>query len=125
MAIKLANVVQAKAGTATYTTTTAKPLFNLPSGAMITGVKVVGTASNAATTGVLTLRNVPRDTGTAATFCVLDVKSATGVTGCFAITAFSGVAFNRVDVAQTITATYTETGTAASAGSWTVVVEYI
>lgn len=125
MAIKSGNIVQAKVGTAAYTTTSAKGLFTLPSGAMITGVKIFGTASNAATTGVLTFQNVPRDTGTAATFCVADVKTATGNTGLYAITSYSGVAFTRVAVPQTITVVYSETGTAADAGSWTIVVEYL
>ena len=125
MGIKVGNVIQAKAGSAAYTDTTAKTLFTLPAGAMITAVRLVGTASNAATTGVLTLKNVPRDTGTAATFCVADVKTATGNTGNFAITAYSGVAQTRVSVPQTITATYSETGTAATEGAWTIIVEYM
>ena len=125
MAIKNGNVIQAKTGSLTYTTPVNTVVFTLPSGAMPIGVRIFGTASNAATTGVLTFKNIPSDTGVAATFAVADVKTATGNTGLFAITAYSGVAFTRVTVSQTITVSYTETGGAASAGAWTFVLEYL
>jgi hypothetical protein len=126
MAIKNGNVVQAKTGTAAYTDTTAKITFTLPASAMIIGVRVFGTASNAGTTGVLTLKNIPLSTGTPATFAVIDVKTAlSAVTGLFAVTSLSGIAYSRAGEPQQISATYSETGGAGSAGSFTFVVEYL
>lgn len=126
MAIKVGNVVQAKVGTATYLNTAAKVVFTLPTNAMIIGVRVFGTASDATTTGVLTLSNIPFSTGTPAAFAVVDVKTAlSAVTGLFAVTSLSGIAFTKVGESQQITATYSETGTAAAAGSFTFVVEYL
>jgi hypothetical protein len=126
MAIKNGNVIQAKAGTATYTVATATGAFTLPAGAMIVGVRCFGTASNDTGTATLTFKNVPQDTGTAATFATVDVKTAlSGVTGLFAVASYAGVAFTRVNVPQLITTTYAGQNSNASAGSFTFVVEYL
>jgi len=128
MAIKLGNVIQAKAGTITYAdpgTTVAKTVFTLPANAMVMGVKVVGTATDDTGTGTLTFKNVPFDTGTAATFAVVDVKTAISVVTGFFGKVLSGISFARQAVAQQITVTYAGQNANASVGSWTFIVEYM
>ena len=123
MGIKVGNVIQAKVGTVARTNTSAKTLFVLPADAMIVGIRMFGTASDAGTSATVTLKNVPFDTGTAATFATADAKTTTGAvtTG-----SLSGIAYSRVGIAQQITATYVEDGTASTAGGdWTIVVEYL
>ena len=123
MALKQGNIVQAKAASAAYTDTTAKLLFELPSNTMIMGAEITGTASNAATTGVLTLYSQEVGSSTsAAAFAVFDAKTATGVTD---LATLSGIAFSRTSKPVRITAIYTETGTAATAGAWTVIVKFM
>jgi len=123
MALKKGNIVQAKTGSAAYTTTTAKVLFTIPADAMIIGARANGTASNAATTGVLTFSAKNMRTGVAATFAICDVKTATA--GVNATGVLSGIALARQSDAYQILATYTETGTAATAGAWTCIVDYL
>jgi hypothetical protein len=127
MAIKNGNVVQAKAGSATYLTIADTVAFELPAGAMVIGIDVYGTASNAVTTGVLTFKNTPYDAlGTPATLATIDVKTAlSSVTGLFAVTSYAGVAFTRLPVRNKISVIYSETGGAASAGAFTFVVRYL
>lgn len=123
MGIKIGNVTQCKVGTVARTDTSAKYLFMLPADAMIVGIRMFGTASDAGTSATVTLKNAPIDTGTAASFATADAKTTTGAvtTG-----SLSGIAFNRVGVAQRITAEYAEVGDASTAGgSWTIVVEYL
>jgi hypothetical protein len=123
MALKPGNVIQAKAASAAYTDTTAKTLFTLPANAMIMEATINGTTSNAATTGVLTLYSQEIGSSTAAAaFAVINAKTATGVTG-FGV--LSGISFARTSKPVRITAVYTETGTAASAGAWTVIVKFM
>jgi len=123
MGLKPGNVIQAKAASAAYTDTTAKTLFILPPQAMVTECFLNGTASDAGTTGVVTLYSQPQDGSSSATaFAVFDAKTATGVTD---LATLSGIANNRQSQAQIITAIYTETGAAASAGSWTIRVEFM
>jgi len=123
MGIKVGNVTQTKAASAAYTDTAAKTLFTVPANAMIIDARIIGIASNAATTGVLTLYSRPVDgSSAAAAFAVLDAKTTTGT---FTNGVLSGIAFNRQDKAQHITAIYTETGIAASAGAWTVLVDFL
>lgn len=123
MGIKIGNVIQSKVGTVARTDTSAKTLFVLPADAMIIGVRMFGTASDAGTSATVTLQNKPFDTGTAATFATADAKTTTGSV---AAGSLSGIAYSRVGIAQHITAAYAETGDASTAGgSWTVVVEYL
>lgn len=124
MALKQGNIRQTKAATAAYTDTTAKTLFTLPPQSMVVNVITNGVLSNAGTTGVLTLTSRPTDgSSAAATFAVLDVKG--GTAGKNTEATLSGIAFARSSKAQTISATYTETGDAATAGAWTVLVDYM
>jgi ABC-type molybdate transport system substrate-binding protein len=125
MGIKLGNVKQTKAGSATYETTTATKLFNLPSQSMVIGAKANGVASDAATTGVLTLTSRPMNSTTKTTMAVMDVKTATAGVDAVAVLPVAGIAFTRQSHPVVIEATYTETGTAANAGSWTVLVDYL
>jgi len=123
MGIKIGNVIQSKVGTVARTDTSAKTLFVLPADAMIIGVRMFGTASDAGTSATVTLQNKPFDTGTAATFATADAKTTTGSV---AAGSLSGIAYSRVGIAQHITAAYAEVGDASTAGgSWTVVVEYL
>lgn len=123
MGIKVGNVIQAKVGTVARTDTSAKVLFVLPADAMIVGVRMFGTASDAGTSATVTLKNKPFDTGTAATFATADAKTTTGTV---AAGSLSGIAYSRIGIAQHITAEYAEVGDASTAGgSWTVVVEYL
>jgi hypothetical protein len=124
MGLKKGNILQVKAASAAYTDTTEKALFTLPSQAMIVNVTTNGVLSNAATTGVLTLFAQPTDGSTsAATFAVLDVKGGTAGQNTNAV--LSGVALNQLSKGHKITAIYTETGTAANAGAWTVLVDFM
>ena len=124
MGLKTGNVVQTKASSAAYTDVAAKTLFILPPNAMPIAAKTNGTPSNALTTGVLTLYRQPVDgSSAAAAFAVVDVKTpAAGVTGNGIL---SGISFNRQSKAQIISAIYTETGTAATAGAWTILVDFL
>lgn len=123
MALKIGNIIQAKAASAAYTNTTAKLLFELPANAMIMEAQINGTTSNATTTGVLTLYSQEIGSSTAAAvFAVFDAKTATNVTD---FATLSGIAFNKTSKAVRITAIYTETGTAATAGAWTVIVKFM
>jgi len=128
MAIKSGNVVQSKAGTITYAspgTTVAKTVFTLPANAMIVDVKVFGVASDDTGTATLTFQNVPLTTGTPATFCVADVKTAiSAVTGYFG-KVLSGITFARQAEPQQVTVTYAGQNSNAAAGSWSFVVEYL
>jgi hypothetical protein len=125
MGIKVGNVKQTKAGSATYETTTATRLFELPSQAMVIGAKANGVASNAATTGVLTLTSRPINSSSKTTLATMDVKTATAGVDAVAVLPVAGIAFERQSVAVVIEVTYTETGTGASAGAWTVLVDYL
>jgi hypothetical protein len=127
MALKTGNVVQGKVGSSAYTTAADTVVFELPSGAMITGVKVFGTASNDTGTATLTFKNIPYDAlGTPATFATVDVKTAlSGVTGLFAVSSYAGVAFTRLPVRNKVSVTYTGQNANASAGAFTFVVEYL
>ena len=125
MGIKVGNVKQTKAGSALYTTTVAKRLFILPPNAMIIGAKANGVASNAATTGVLTLTSRPIDSSTKTTLATMDVKTATAGVDAVAVLPVAGIAFARQAKAVEIEVTYTETGAAATAGAWTVLVDYL
>ena len=124
MGLKKGNVLQKKSASAAYTDTTAKTLFNIPSQAMVVNAITNGVLSDATTTGVLTLYSQPTDgSSAAAAFAVLDVKGGTAGKNTEAV--LSGIAFNQQSKAQVITAIYTETGTAASAGAWTVLVDFM
>ena len=125
MGIKVGNVKQTKAGSATYTTTTATKLFELPPNAMVIGAKANGVASNAATTGVLTLTSRPINSTTKTTMATMDVKTATAGVDAVAVLPVAGIAFTRQSVATVIEVAYTESGTAATAGSWTVLVDFL
>ena len=124
MALKPGNIKQTKTASAAYTDTAAKHLFVLPAQAMITNAITNGVLSNAATTGVLTLRSQPVDGSSAATaFAVLDVKG--GTAGKNTEATLSGIALTRSSAPQHITAIYTESGTAATAGAWSVLVDFL
>lgn len=129
MAIKVGNVVQSKAGTITYAspgTTVAKVVFTLPANAMVIGVRVFGTASDDTGTATLTFKNIPFSTGTPATFATVDVKTAIStVTGLFAVSSYTGIAFARQAEPQHVSVTYTGQNSNAAAGSWTFAVEYL
>ena len=127
MAIKNGNVVQAKAGSATFSTVAGTVAFELPSGAMIIGVDVWGTASDDTGTATLTFKNIPYDAlGTPATFATVDVKTAlSGVTGLFAVSSYAGVAFSRLPVRNKVSVTYAGQNSNAAAGAFTFVVRYL
>lgn len=124
MALKAGNIRQTKTASAAYTDTSATFLFTLPSGVMIANAITNGVLSNAATTGVLTLTSRPVDgSASAATFAVLDVKGGTAGKNTEAV--LSGAALAKSSTPLHIYATYTESGTAATAGAWTVLVDYL
>lgn len=121
MAIKNGNIKQAKVATAAYTNTTAKALFTLPAGAMVTGVTVfANTAAAGGTSGSLTIKSRPVSGATAAAAfaTVADAYSSL-------VPTLAGIAFNRQPEPVYVTATYADGTGTANAGNWTVVVEYL
>lgn len=123
MPAKKGSVTQIKTAVISRTDTTAKTLFDLPPNACITDVKMIGTASNAATTATISLGVPGSDT---AILNAHDVKTTGGVTRVAGTTAQAGYFFNIVGPAFTVTGKYAETGTASTAGGpWTIAVEYI
>ena len=123
--IKKGNVIQAKTGTVARTDTSAKSLFTLPGQAMPTGILVFGAASNAATTAIITFTSTAAGTSTAVTLGTADVKAA-GVATSGSLASLAGIAMLKSAAAQTIKATYSETGGASSAGGpYTAVLSYL
>ncbi len=127
----MANVLTPKArdgltkyATLAYTDTTAKALFGLPKGALITGIYVIGSAaSNAGTSATIGIGSTASaneymtgyDVKTAATGEGYNVAGAAAV-GSAMCTALTGD--------TQVYGIYAETGTAGSAGAWTIKVEY-
>jgi len=111
-----------KAAAVARTMTTATELMTLPAGAVIVGMTLIGTASNAGTTATLSI-GVVGGSGTAYVNA-RDVKTAGTGTGCMPLTV--AVDTSTALTADTkINATYAESGTASSAGAWTLLVHYV
>jgi len=115
-----------KYGSLARTNTTAKQLFKLPKGALISGIYVIGSAaSNAATTATIGIGS----TADANQFMTgYDVKTAaTGegynVSGGAAV---GSAMVTGLTADTTVYGIYAETGTASSSGGpWVVKVEYV
>ena len=113
-----------KLGTLAYTDTTAKQLFALPKGAIIAGIYIIGaTASNAGTTATVSVGSSATSNEYVSGF---DVKTAaTGVGYNPAAGKAVGSAMCTPITADTIVyGIYAESGTAGSAGAWTIKMEY-
>jgi hypothetical protein len=114
-----------KYGSLARTDTTAKELFKLPKGSLITGMYVIGAAvSNAATTATI---GIGSNTTANQFMTGYDVKTAaTGEGYNIAGAAAVGSAMATGLTADTsVYGIYAETGTASTAGGpWTVKVEY-
>ena len=121
MGIKIGNVKQAKAATVAYTDSSAKAVFTLPANAMVTGVTVfANTAASGGTSGSLTIKSQPiSGSSSAAAFAtVADVYSSL-------VPTLAGIAFVRQSEPVYVTAIYADGTGTASAGAWTIVVEYL
>jgi hypothetical protein len=115
---------QTKLAAMTYADTTARELFVLPKNAVIVGIYVIGaTASNAATTGTLSIGSSATATEYMSGF---DVKTAADGVG------YNPAGGKAVGSAMATPLTtdvhvygiYAETGAGASAGAWTIKIEY-
>ena len=121
MAIKVGNVVQAKAATVDFSDSTAKACFTLPSNAMVIRVTAfANTAASGGTSGSLTIKSRPIDGSTAAAAfaTISDVYTSLATT-------LAGIAYNRQSTPVYVTAVYADTSGTATAGNWTFVVEYM
>lgn len=114
MPVKLGNVKQAKYGT-TAVGDTAKALFTLPAGAMITDAMAYGTNFDA---GTITLYARPISSTTATAFVSF---AANNISGGLSGTLTGTVPFNRQSEPCVITSTV---ATAASGGPASIEVEY-
>lgn len=118
--------VSMKAFQVSRTDTTASVKLVLPGDATITDLKIIGAASNAATTATLSVGS----SSTATEYINgQDVKTAGGMirpTTTFSSTNLPNLESAPVSGDVVIYAKYAETGTASSAGGpWTVLVEYV
>ena len=121
MALKPGNVVQSKTGTIARTNTSNTILFTLPANAMIIRTTAIGPVSDAGTTAVVGVYNIPMGSTSAATVSLADVKANAQAAG-----VVQGIALNRQAVPQQIYGIYSESGGAASTGGpWSVIVEYL
>lgn len=125
--MKKGNVIQSRVFRIARTNTTAFQATNLPAQAVIIGCRTMGTASNAATTGVINLGT----TSTSTEIGVLNVKTGSGLVY-HELAEFASVALDtsllgkQQDKGIPIFAKYSETGTASSAGGdWLVILEFI
>lgn len=123
MAIKIGNIIQAKAATVARTDTTDKAVFTLPANAMVIGIEAFGVNSDSATSATLTFKSRPTDGSTAAaSFGTINAKAtANGATQA----TLTGIAYARQSTPQYITAVYSEVGAATTGGSWTFIVKYL
>lgn len=125
--MKKGNVVQTRVFRVKRTDTTASQVTQLPSQSVIIGCRTFGTASNAATTGVINLGT----TTTSTEIGVFDVKTTSGLVyhnaAEFASAALdTSLAFAQQSTGVPVFAKYSETGTASTAGGdWLVVIEFI
>jgi len=125
MAIKIGNVVQAKAGTVSFANATAKALFTLPANAMVIRITALGVIASGGTSGTYTVRSQPTNgASAAAALGVIDAYEATIAT-IPAQASLAGIAMTRVSESQYITVTYVDGVGTASAGNVTLVVEYL
>lgn len=117
------NVVNTVTATVARTDTSAKDLFILPPGAIITGVRVVSpAASDAGTTAVLKVGIK----GGSATAIVNNLDVKTAATGAGQVNPNATIGGVALTSTTTYTGTYAETGTASTAGGpWTVIFEYL
>jgi len=115
-----AGVVRCARGSVARTNTTAKALFTLPAGAIITRVALwAAVASDAETTAVV---SVGKSGSAAAYLDTQDVQSAAGVVDTGAKITLGSIGASAVAVQ----AIYAETGTASTTGGpWDVYVEYV
>jgi len=111
--------IRGKTRLVTRTMTTGTALATLPKGARLLGFIMQGTASNAGTTATVSFGN----TTTATEFGTINVLAAGAVlNGWFAIADATAQTVFSTDT--TIYAIYAESGTASSAGDWTVTIVY-
>ncbi len=109
-----------KAADVTRSMTSATEVMTLPKGATITGMTLVGTASDAGTTATLSVGNAGSGT---AYVNARDVKTAATGTGLMPLTLAAD--HSAALTADTkVTVTYAETGTASAAGAWVLYVSY-
>ena len=120
-----ARASQVKTGYVARTDTTAKELFSIPKGAVISGIYVIGTvASDAATTATVSIGNTASANEYMNGF---DVKTAATATGYQAAGAKAVGTAMMSPLASDILVKgiYAETGTASTTGGpWYVKVEY-
>lgn len=113
--------IQALVVPATRAMTSATEIGTLPAGAVLLGLMLIGTASNAGTTATLSIGTASSGT---AYINARDVKTAGTGTGAFFLTGASDTSAP-LSADTKVTATYAESGTASSAGGWTVIFLYV
>lgn len=115
--------ILAKHGTIARTDTTAKNLFTIPAGAVVTGTRLfAGTASNAATTATVSIGK----TGTTNRYLnAADVKTSAGLVSGTAAQNTNLYTVESATAETQIVGIYAETGTASTTGGpWTVELSY-